>query len=150
MSAEDAVDYLKFAAALIVVAQSEFRALHDNNPALAAEALLARLHHVHAEMSDAAGRFCPDGQSEGTWLTRYSDGRPVMSAMPMDGGCYAHAWHPDRTHPMNNRCEELDVITTPEGTRKRIVVSAAGFLDAVTLTQTPGAGDGQPALAQTE
>lgn len=99
----DAVDYLKFAAALIVVAQGEFLALHVSGSPAAVEAALARLHHVHAEMSDAAGRFCPDGQSAETWLTRYDDGRPVMSAMPMGGGCYAHAWHPDRTHPMNNR-----------------------------------------------
>jgi hypothetical protein len=145
----NAVDYLKFAAALIVVAQGEFRALHDTNPALAAEALLARLHHVHAEMSDAAGRFCPDGQSAETWLTRYDDGRPVMSAMPMGGCCYAHAWHPDRAHPMNHPCE-LDVITTQDGTRKRTIVNAMGFLDSVTLTETAGAGDGQPALAQPE
>ena len=143
---QGSANYLKFAVALIVGAQGEFRALHDSNPALAAEALLARLHRVHAELSAAAGRFCPDGQSAETWLTRYDDGRPVMSAMPM-GGCYAHAWHPDRTHPMNNRCE-LDVVTTPDGVRGRIIVSAPGHLDAVKPTEP--ADDGQQALAQTE
>ncbi len=129
-----------------MVAQGEFRALHDTNPALAAEALLARLHHLHAEMSDAAGRFCPDGQSAETWLTRYDDGRPVLSAMPMGRGCYAHAWHPDRTHPMNNRCE-LDVITTPDGARRRIIVNAPGFLDSV--AETADSGEGQPAVVIT-
>jgi hypothetical protein len=50
---------------------------------------------------------------------------------------------------MNAPCD-LDFITTPDGTRKRILVSAPGFLDAVTLPETAAAGDGQPVLAQTE
>ena len=45
---------------------------------------------------------------------------------------------------------ERGVITAPDGARKRVVVSAPGFLDAVTLTEPARAGDGQPALAQTE
>jgi hypothetical protein len=89
----DAVKHLKFAAALMTVCEAEFRALRDSNPALAAEAALVRLHHVHAGLSDTAGRFCPDGQNAEVWMTRYDDGRPVISAMPMGGGCYAHAWH---------------------------------------------------------
>jgi hypothetical protein len=123
--------------------------LRDSNPALAAEAALARLDHLRAELTDAAGRFCPDGQSAEAFMTRYGDARAVMSAMPMAGVCYAHAWHPDHTHPMNNPCD-LDVITTPNGNRKRIIVTAPGFLDAVSLPETAATGDGQPVPAQTE
>ena len=65
------------------------------------------------------------------------------------GACYAHAWHPDRTHPMNNHCE-LDDITTPDGVRRRIIVNAPGYVDAGTFDENAGASDGQPALAHTE
>jgi hypothetical protein len=101
------------------------------------------LRHLHTELSEAAARFCPEGQDPERWATRYSDGRPVISAMPMEAGLYVHTWHPDPAHPMNNRCE-LDVITTPDGTTKRIIVSAPGVIDAVLVA----AGDGQQAVAQ--
>jgi hypothetical protein len=96
-------------------------------------------------------RACPEGADPETWGARYSDRRAVISAMPLDAGpvLYVHAWHPDRTHPMNNRCE-LDVITTPDGVRRRIIVNAPGYLDAVTFDENAGASDGQPALAHTE
>jgi len=58
-----------------------------------------------------------------------------------------YPWHPDPTRAANDP-HEVNVITTPEGITKRILVSASGHLDALTLTET--AGDGQPALAQTE
>jgi hypothetical protein len=50
---------------------------------------------------------------------------------------------------MNSPCD-LDVITTPAGAHKRVIVCAPGFLDAVSLPETAAAGDGQPVLAQTE
>ena len=92
-------------------------------------------------------RLCPDGQNAEAWSGRYSDGHPVISAMPLDDGpgLYVHTWHPDRTHPMNNP-GELEVITTPDGTRKRILVTAPGCIDAVIAAT----GDGQPAVAQSE
>jgi hypothetical protein len=74
-------------------------------------------------------------------MTRYDDGRPVISATPLGGGCYVHVWHPDRTHPMNNP-SALDVITTPDGSRKRVLVVAEGFLDAVSVAEIAAAGDG--------
>ena len=48
---------------------------------------------------------------------------------------------------MNNR-GELDVITTADGTRKQVIVSAPGCIDAITFTAEAGAG--QPVPARTE
>jgi len=147
-----ATDFLKFANALIAVCQREFRALAldavvAEGGAQAAEAAVARLGHVHAELVDAIDRFCPDGENVEIWTTRYSDRRPVISAMPMDGGyCYVHAWHPDPS--VNNR-RDLDVVTTAGGTRKQMIVTAPGVIDAVSLPEIAAAGDGQPVPART-
>jgi hypothetical protein len=143
----EATDYLKFAAARLLICQHQFRALQASGSPGADG--LALLGHVHTELSDAVGRFCPDGQNAEVWATRYDDGRPVISAMPMEAGLYVHVWHPDPAHPMNNRCE-LDVITTADGGRKRMVVSAPGCIDAVSLPEIAAAADAQPVLAQTE
>jgi hypothetical protein len=137
----EAADYLKFAAARVLICQHQFRALQPSGaPAAEAPALLG---HVHTELSEAVGRFCPDGQNAEVWSTRYADGRPVISVMPIGPGVYVHAWHPDPAHPMNNPCD-LDVITTPDGTRKQMIVAAAGVIDAVNLPES----DGQPVPAQ--
>jgi hypothetical protein len=145
----DAADYLKFATARVLVCQNQFQALHANGSA-AAKAALVLLRHVHTELSEAVGCFCPEGLGVEAWSASYGDGRPVISAMPIDGGgpaIYVHVWHPDRTHPMNNRCE-LDVITTAEG-RKQMLVTAPGVIDAVSLPEIASAGDGQPVSART-
>jgi hypothetical protein len=128
MSDTTAADFLKFASALILVCEGEFRMNLGSEPV--AEAALGRLRHLHSELLDATGRFCPEGVNSEAWLGRYSDGRRVVSAMPMGGGCYVHAWHPD---PSVNRPCELDVVTTPDGSRKRVIVVAEGFLDAVSV-----------------
>jgi hypothetical protein len=52
----DAVDYLKFAAALIFVCESQFRALHDGVDPPIAETVRARLNYLHSELRDAAAR----------------------------------------------------------------------------------------------
>ena len=143
---ENAVDYVKLAAALIFVCESEFRALLDSGSPTAAEAVSGRLDLLHAELRDAAARFCP-GDGPDAW-TRYSDGRAVVTALAAGNGCYAYTFHPDRAHPANIPGER-GVITTPNGARKRVYLSAPGRLDAVTPTETTGSGDGQPALAQT-
>jgi hypothetical protein len=105
---------------------------------------------LYRDLSNALRGRCPPGQDPEAFASRYSDGRPVISAMSLDAGpvLYIHAWHPDCTHPMNNRCE-LDVITAPDGVRRRVIVKAPGYLDAITLPETTRASDGQRALAQT-
>jgi|SRR5271166_1449611 len=138
------VDVVRFTAARVMVSLTQARSRSDNDA-------LAILEQLHNDLSGALRRLCPEGQDPEAHASRYSDGRPVISAMPLDAGpvLYVHAWHPDPTHPMNNPCE-LDVITTPDGVRRRVIVSAPGHLDAITLPETTRAGDGQPALAQTE
>jgi hypothetical protein len=120
---ENAVDYVKFAAALIFVCESEFRALLDSGSPTAAEAVSGRLDLLHAELRDAAARFCP-GDGPDAW-TRYSDGRAVVTALAAGNGCYAYTFHPDRAHPANIPGER-GVITTPNGARKRVYLSAPG------------------------
>jgi hypothetical protein len=138
------VDVVRFTAARVMVSLTQARSRLDND-------VLAILGDLHRDLSSALRRLCPEGQDPEAHASRYSDGRPVISAMPLDAGpvLYVHAWHPDPTHPMTNPCE-LDVITTPDGVRRRIIVNAPGYLDAVTFDENAGAGDGQPALAHTE
>jgi hypothetical protein len=144
---ENAVDYLKFAAGLIFICESELRALHDMGESPNVDAMRERLNHMHTELRGAAARFCP-GDGEHAWA-RYSDGRRVVTGLTVGNGCYAYTWHPDRAHPANAPSER-GFITTPDGTSKRVVVSAPGFLDAVTLPESAEASEGQQALAQTE
>lgn len=56
--------------------------------------------------------------------------------------------HPSPTHPQNSPCE-LDLITTADGTRKQMLVTAPGVIDAVSLPEVGAAGDGQPVRART-
>jgi hypothetical protein len=67
--------------------------------------------------------------------TRYDDGRAVMSVMPVDDAGlarYIHCWHPAADHPMNQR-GELETVTLHDATRKKVLVSAPGVLDSVSL-----------------
>jgi len=113
---------------------------------MAAETLIDRLEHVRSELVGAADRMCPEDRAGETWALCYSDGRPVVSVIEVADRCYVHTWHPDKSHAINAP-GELDVITAPDGSRRRVIVNAVGFLDTITLTEITGAGDGQPARA---
>jgi hypothetical protein len=64
-------------------------------------------------------------------MERYADGRAVTSRLGFcDGTQYVHQWHPDPAHPLN-RPHEIATVTTRNGTRKRVIVTAPGHLDAV-------------------
>ena len=147
MSADitEATDYLKFAAARALVCHTAFHASQGSGSPAAGVAV-DNLRHLQIELSEAVVRLCPEGHHPEAWAARYDDGRPVISAMPLGErtGLYVHVWHPDRTHPMNNP-GELEVVTTPDGNRKRIIVAAPGCIDAVTEASdgqsTPAAED---------
>ena len=94
-------------------------------------------------------RFCPDDRSPETWVDRYADGRAVVSWVNVGDRSYVRSWHPDKSNEMN-RPGPANVITDANGTRKQVIVSAPGHLDTITLADAGAAGDGQPALAQTE
>jgi hypothetical protein len=133
----DAVDFLKFAVALVTVAASEFALISDTSPELAAEAIRARLHHLHAELVATVDRFA------GAPLDRYADGRAVVSMLDFDDEShrtFAHAWHPDFNHPMNAP-GEAGVVETENGARRRVIVSAPGHLDWLALAETAEAAD---------
>jgi hypothetical protein len=131
-------------AARVLVCQNQFQA----SGAPAVDAALTDLRLLRTELSEAVGSFGPDGKNPEVWATHYDDGRPVISAMPIGQGLYVHVWPVDPTHPMNSRCE-LDVITTPDGAPKQMIVSAPGVIDAVSLPEVGAAGDGQPVPART-
>jgi hypothetical protein len=118
----DGVDFLKFTAALVITAAAEFEDIRKKNPALAAEAILAHLHHVHAQLGAAVDRFA------GTPPDRYADGRAVVSTLDLGTRTFVKTWHPDADHPMNV-LGEVGVVETDHG-RWCVIVSAPGHLDA--------------------
>lgn len=51
-----------------------------------------------------------------------------------EGTQYGYPWHPDPASPAN-KPHEIATVTTRNGTRKRIVVSAPGHVDSVTICE---------------
>jgi hypothetical protein len=118
----DPVEFLKFAAGLVTAAMAEFDQLSDKNPALAAEVIRTRMHHLRAELVAAV-------DSSTAPENRYTDGRPVISTLDLGPRIFIKVWHPDVNHPMNAPAE----VGVDYETRRRVIVSAAGHLDAVPL-----------------
>jgi hypothetical protein len=56
-------------------------------------------------------------------------------------------WHPQFGHQLN-LARDVGTITTHTGVRKRVIVSAPGFLDAVTVSESSGSDDVKPAAPQ--
>jgi hypothetical protein len=68
-------------------------------------------------------------------MGRYTDGRPVTSQLRFrEGSEFVHVGHPVPEHRWN-RPRQVGTLTTRNGTRKQIVVSAPGHLDSVTGTE---------------
>jgi hypothetical protein len=71
--------------------------------------------------SDIVGVLCPQCAGD---MDRYADGRSVTSQPRFcEGSQFVHLWHPDPAHPWN-RPQEVGTLTTRNGTRKRVVVTA--------------------------
>ena len=67
-------------------------------------------------------------------MAHFADGRPVMGGLRMcDGSQYLQPWHP---YAFQDTSREIRTVTTRNGTRKRIIVSARGVLD--TVSEFPG------------
>jgi len=145
-----AADWLKFTAAVVEQTRDELEALTPrlSSPSdvvavtrLDLDTACARLEQVREMLRGVVALYCADQDME-----RYATGRPVMGRLRIcDGSQYLQPWHPD---PAHDSPREIRTVTTRNGTRKRILVSAPGHLESVTLTEA--AGDGQSALAQTE
>jgi hypothetical protein len=107
----------------------------DLNSAVGIETALARLEHVRHVLRHVVGMCCAHCGDD---MEHYADGRAVTSHLRFcDGTQYLHQWHPDPAHPLN-RPHEIASVTTRNGTRERIHVSAPGILDAV--SDFPGCG----------
>jgi hypothetical protein len=129
-----AADYLKFATALVGLVEAELAALEpvrDIPSTVMIEASLCRLASTQSVLGAVIEAF--DDTDPG----HYADGRPIASHVRFgDGTQYVYPSHPDPTSPANEP-QELTTVTTRNGTRKRIVVSAPGHLDSITLSETP-------------
>jgi hypothetical protein len=124
------VDYVKLACALVGLAQDDLGALDSgrDSPSLAIETALARLEHVRHVLRHVVGVCCAHCAED---MEHYADGRPVTSHLRFcDGTQFVHHWHPDPAHPLN-RPHEIAAVTTRNGTRKRVIVTAPGHLDAI-------------------
>jgi len=144
----NAADWLKFTAAVVEQSRCELEALSPRvgSPSdsvvvasLDLDTACARLEQAREMMRGIVALFWSD-----TDMAHYATGRQVMGSLQMcDGAQYLQPWHPD---PGQDSPREIRTVTTRNGTRKRIIVSAPGHLDAITITDTAG----DVALAQTE
>jgi len=143
-------DWLRFVAAVVEQTRDELEALSPrlSSPSdvvavarLDLDMASARLEQIREMLRGVVALYCADQDME-----HYASGRQVMGRLQICGDSeYLHPWHP---FPGQDSPREIRTVTTRNGTRKRIIVSAPGHLDSVTLTET--AGDVQPTLAQTE
>ena len=129
---EDVIDLAKFAAGLADAAYNDLDAADRDDPKTVAAAIRAaqcRLTHINAVLRQAVSGLCPHCAGE---MDRYVDGREVTGRIALDehGTHHRHVWGPDCSHPFN-RQHDVSTITTHTGVRKRVIVSAPGFLDAV-------------------
>jgi hypothetical protein len=127
-----AADYIKFAAALVGLVECDLCAIgpiSDVRSAVGVEAAVSRLAAVQSVLGEVITAL--DGGDAG----HYADGRPIASHVRFgEGTQYVYPWHPDPASPAN-RPREIATVTTRNGTRKRIIVSAPGHLDSVTETE---------------
>lgn len=133
-----AVDYLKYLVALCITiieqVQGDLGGLDSSRRVTPRD-----IHTAHARL-DAVWHALTGGRSVlhtvGDDLDHYSDGRPVETTLNVGAGTrWVHTWHPHPDHPRNKPGDVGEMITR-SGTRKRIIVSAAGVLDAV--SEFPG------------
>jgi hypothetical protein len=122
---------MKFAAALVALVELDLIAIGpvgDVRSAVGIQAALSRLAAVQSVLGEAITAV--DGGDAG----HFADGRSVASHVRFgEGTQYVYPWHPDPASHAN-RPHEIATVTTGNGTRKRVVVSAPGHLDSSTET----------------
>jgi hypothetical protein len=129
------VDYVKLAAALVGLVQADLGVLNapGGDSAVAIETAVARLEHVRHVLRHVVSTCCAHCGDD---MEHYEDGRAVACHIRFgDGTQYIYAWHPTAAHQMNQP-RELGTVTTRNGTKKHVIVSAPGHLDAV--SEFPG------------
>jgi hypothetical protein len=139
------IDFLKFAFATVDTAGERLGGIgrHSGPHAMpvAIETVIGHLATVSHVLQSVVGVYCPHCADS---MNTYTDGRPVTTHLRfLEGSEVVHTWHPDKANP-HNRPRDLATLTTRNGTRKRIVVSAPGHIDAVTVTEAAQADDRRP------
>jgi hypothetical protein len=130
------INFLKFSAATVELAGDQLGGIGPNSSPHATagtiETAITHLTTVSEVMRHLVGVHCPHCAY---LMDRYTDGRQVTGHINFpEGTQFVQVWHPLREHSWN-RPREACTITTRNGTRKRIVVSAPGHLDAFTVTE---------------
>jgi hypothetical protein len=130
------VDFLKFTSATVDRAEDQLSGIRPTNSpqetAVTVETAICYLATARQLLQNIIGVYCPHCAHD---MNRFTDGRPVTSTLNFcEGSQWVHLWHPDRAHPWN-RPREVGTLTTRNGTHKRIVVSAPGHLDSVTISE---------------
>jgi hypothetical protein len=130
------IDYLKFTAATVDRAGDQLSDIGPNSSphatAVTVESALCYLATARQLLQNIIGVYCPHCAHD---MNRFTDGRPVTSTVNFcEGSQWVHLWHPQPEHQWN-RPREVGTLTTRNGTRKQIVVSAPGHLDSVTVTE---------------
>lgn len=133
MSEINAVDYLKYCAAEVKARLDyvidRLGQADDDYPLSEheSECMQSVLEGVQRTVVDACATFCRDGDDMDT----YADGRPVRTRHEFErGNVYEQRWHPQPDHP-DNLPHEVATFDTTSGSRKTVVVSAPGVLDAI-------------------
>lgn len=133
---EHLVDTVKFATALADRAYADLGAADASDPKAARAAIEAaqcRLNHIDAVLRQVVGMMCPHCSQH---MDRYDDGRDVTSSIALEDGLhYSRVWHPRPEHQINLPCNNLGTVALRDGTLKRVIVSAPGILDAVTVSE---------------
>jgi hypothetical protein len=128
------INWIKCAAATVDTAVDRLSAIRPtSNPAETAatvEAAICHLSTAYWLLKDLVGVQCPHCSHH---MHMYTDGRAIAASVKfLEGSRYTHISHPDPSH-QHNKPRELATLTTRNGTRKRIVLSAPGHLDAFTV-----------------
>jgi hypothetical protein len=129
-TAIDTADYVKFAGALVGLLACDLGVLGRSTvEGDGLEGALCRLGTVQLVLDEILTTLGSAAEAG-----HYSDGRAVLSHIETgDGTGYVYPWHPDPASPAN-KPHEIATVTTPNGGRRRIIVSASGYLDVVTFT----------------
>jgi hypothetical protein len=132
----DLVDFLKFTAGAVDQAVAHLSGLSPNNSrhetAVTVETALCYLANARNLLENIVRSHC---RHCAACMNEYTDGRPVSTHVNFcEGSQWVHLWHPVPGNP-HNLPREVGTLTTRNGTRKQIVISAPGHLDSVTVTE---------------
>jgi hypothetical protein len=133
---DNLVNFLKFTAASVDRAEDQLSGIRPTSShqetAVNVESALCYLATARQLLQNIVGVYRPHCAHD---MNRFTDGRPVTSTPNFcESSQWVHLWYPQPEHQWN-RPREVGTLTTRNGTRKQIVVSAPSHLDAYTVAE---------------